>query len=720
MFLMRLFLTGLILLSLTTAASASPSDVEERTQWFQNLESRADGTAGEREAFNYIAQNLDRLNVSYSRYSLDTGERGHSFSENIIAEIEGSQSGRYILASPVDGGAFSTAFLLEMAEELAINPPTNTVVLTFLGAEYGDTPFHPYGSRIASEKLNQEEDIFAVYIKSEDVPESWNIRVGGYGKIAPFWLTDKISKVFTAEFIPYRLRGTDIQVARLGLQGDIGPMTAWLESDIPTIFLEGSGQAEGSESYRHISKLVESLTTLDYQLDVIPETRESSYIIIRPIYGMTPRIISELPYVSIFLTISAILMFIILLQFRDIRLNLKRYARFWWAWLLLLVIVFLFLFLSTLIIEETMLLADFPEIWSHAPGTFIFFKLAIAAALSLNFILITRGLPLPRSPHFYSYAAIAASGIASLVFMALDITLAAYSLWTIINLMLLTSTKNERRKLLFLILSIIPYIIGLVIIAGEPYSIIIERMLVTRISGNLVLTLLLFPIILTVTSLNYWRQHYHRTRQSVLTPAASLTLSLTAVITLFWIINLTPFDIDNPQPVELIDHIDLKNGDRRLEMVSPGPIGDVEMTLDGVKYPLESLGRRAEVRMPFNRSPLSVEFKARTFLGRRTLSGTVSGESNPNNLSFRIQSGSPFTLHDANFPYEMAPSGKNAEIFVGDNPPFPINLRITVSDDADLTLTVVGTWLNPVEPPSINRSDIRDHAIRTARLETTL
>jgi hypothetical protein len=74
---MRLFLTGLILLSLITAASASPSDVEERTQWFQNLESRADGTAGEGEAFNYIAQNLDRLNVSYSRYSLDTGERGH-------------------------------------------------------------------------------------------------------------------------------------------------------------------------------------------------------------------------------------------------------------------------------------------------------------------------------------------------------------------------------------------------------------------------------------------------------------------------------------------------------------------------------------------------------------------------------------------------------------------------------------------------------------------
>lgn len=717
---MRVYLTVILLLTLSLSAGASPSDVERHTQWFQDLESRSDGNPGERDALDYIAEYLDELKIPYTRYSLGIREQGHSFSENIIAEIDGSQSGRFILAAPIDNGAFSTAFLLEMASVLTLNPPKNTVVLAFLGAELGDTRFHPYGSRDASEMLNREKDIFAVYLDSDDLPETWNFRIGGDGNIAPYWLTDTLSSVLSSEFIPYRLRGADIQVAHLGLQGDIGPMTAWLESGIPIITLEGSGKAEEDDNYLLINRLIQSLTTLDFQLDPIPPTREHTYLVVRPLRGMTPRIVSELPYVSIFLAVSALLLFIILLRFRDVKLNLRRYARYWWTWLLLLVVVFLFLFLSTLIVEETLLLADFPDIWTHAPGTFVFFKLAIAAALTFNFILITRGLPLPRSPHFYSYAAISASALASLVFMALDITLAAYSLWTIINLLLLTTTRKEKRKLFFLSLSVLPYLMALVVIIREPYSIIIESMLLTRISGNLVITMLLFPLILTITSLNYWRQHYHGTRQSVLTPAATLTLSLSAVITLFWIISLNPFNEEAPQPVNLVDHIDLRNGDRRLEIISPGPIGNANLELDGNNYSLDNIGRRAEVRMPFNRIPLSIESRGRSFLGRRTITATISGEEHPSRLQFRLQSESPFTLHDANFPYEMASSGTSAEIFVGDNPPFPLNLRLTVNDDAILILTVVGTWQNPVDPPSLDRPDIKDTALRTTRLETSL
>ncbi|MCK5250890.1 MAG: hypothetical protein KAJ98_13045, partial [Spirochaetaceae bacterium] len=606
------------------------------------------------------------------------------------------------------------------AGELTINPPGNTVILAFLGAERGDSRFHPYGSRQLTEQLNQEKNIFAVYLDSDDVPGSWSIKIGGDRKIAPFWLTETLTEALSSEFIPYRLRGTDIQVARLGLQGDIGPLGAWLETDIPAILLKGEGTSRGDERYIQISRLLKALSTIDYMLDDIPENRESTYIFLRPMSGMPPRIISELPYISVLLTVSALLMFVILLQSRNVRLNLRRFARYWWTWPLLLIIVFLFLFLSTLIIEETILLSDFPEIWSQAPGTFIFFKLSLAAALSLNFILITRGLPLPRNPHYYSYAAIMTYGLATLIFMTLNITLAAISLWSVINLMLMTATRKEKRKGFFFTLSLIPYIMGLVVIIREPYTNIISSMLLTRISGNLVLTLLLFPVILSITSLNYWRLHYHRTRHSILTPAATFTLSLSAVITLFWILSLNPFSADNPQPVEIFDHIDLKNGDRRLEIVSPGPIGDAELTLDGNVYPLENLGRRAEVRMPFNRIPLVIKSKARSFLGRRTISGTISGEADPKSLVLRLQSVSPFTLHNSNFPFEMSPSGTSAEIFIGDNPPFPISLSFTVNDDADLTLSVVGIWANPEDPPSIDRSDIDDTATRTARLETNL
>ena len=717
---MRYVFSTILSVLLILQLSASPTDVIRDMDFFTSIGSRADGTEGEKKALDYIAGRLEELNISYRRQSLNIEKQGHSFSENIIAEIPGSTAGRYIIAVPIDKGAFSTALILEIAEEFSMKPPMNTVVLTFLGAEHGETRFHPYGSRIAAEFLKQEKNIFALYLDSETIPRFWDIRTGGNGKVAPYWFTKEVSALLSREYIPFSLRGTDIQAARLGLQGDIGSLQKWLDSDIPTILFKGSDKAEGNEEYRQINHLIKLLVNLDFKLEYIPTTRENIYVFIRPFSGFTPRLIPELPYVSAFLIIAAIIMLIILLRFRDVRLNLKRFSSHWWAWPLLFVIVFLFFFLSTLIVEETLLLADFPDIWTYAPGTFVFFKIAVAAALSLNFILITRGLSLPRNPHFYSYAAIITSAIASLVFSAMDITLAVYSLWTTLNMLLFTATRKIRRKGFFLLLSTIPSLMGLIVIVKEPYLNIIGSLLLSRISGSLVLTLLIFPMILAITSLSYWKLHYDRTRYSVLTPAATLTLSLSSVITLFWILNLNPFSPEQPQKLILTDSIDLIHGDRRLEIQSPGPIGSVTLHLDGTDYPLENLGRKAEVRLPFTREPLEIETDSRSFLGRRTITGIISGESDPERIIIRITSSTPFTLHEANFPFEMSASGTSAEIFIGDNPPFPLTLKFTVNNDAHLNLTVVGNWVNPEDPPTINRPDIRDEAYRTARLSISL
>jgi len=693
-----------VLLSLVVHLSwASPSDIESDMRYFSSLGSRADGTEGEKEAFTHIAGKLNKLNISFSIQALGNEKRGHSFSRNIIAEIPGSVPGRYIIAAPVDNGAFATALLLELAEKFITDPPENTIVLAFLGAERGESRYHPFGSRKASSLLYREKNIFTVYLDSEVPPKKWELKIGGNGKVAPYWFTRTLSFVLSSSFTPYKLRGTDIQVARLGLQGDIGPLQSWLDSNIPTILLKGSGTVRTDDAERQTGHFVNALIKLDKELRVIPEYMESVYIFLRPFPGSIPRSLSELPYITVFLIISALILVAILMRLRDVRLNLRRFSRHWWAGPLLFIIVFLFFFLSTLIVEETLLLADFPTIWTYAPGTFIFFKIAIAAALSLNFILITRGLPLPRSPHFYSYAAIITSGLASLVFSALDITLA-----------------NIRRKTIYLILSIIPSTMGLVVIIREPYSMVIRSLLLSRITASFILTLLIFPIILAFTSLSYWRLHYDRVRHSVLTPAATLALSLSSIITLFWILGMNPFSPENPQPLEIIDSIDLVHGERKLEISSPAPIGNADLHLDGQTYPLENLGRTADVRMPFNRKPISLESQSRSFLGRRTISVEVSGEPDPENLTIHLNSSEPFTLHEANYPFEMAPSGTSAEIFIGENPPFPILLEFTVNNDAQLIFSVTGKWLNPEDPPLVTRPDIDAVSVRAAHLEASI
>jgi len=708
----------LLIPTLVGTAGASALDVENNTRWFANLEERSDGSIAEKEAFDYIASHLDSLRLSYTRIPLNPGRLGHTFSENLAVEFPGTRPNHFVLATPVDGGAFSTSLLMEMASRWASEPPNNTVILVFLGAEKGESRFHPYGSRQAVEAYNFPGDTFALYIKSEEIPDSWSLKPGGGGKVAPHWLVKSVSQAFSAATIPYRLKNTDIEVAKMGLQGDIGPLQTWIDADISTMLIEGN--VSGEKDRRMIQRFLRLLSDIDSHTIEVPTNPQSVFFFFRPLSNFAPRFIPELSYVSVFLAVSALLMVIILLRFRTISLNIKRFFRFWWTWPMLFAMVFLFLFLSTLIVEETIIIADFPLIWTYAPGVFVFFKITIAAALSMNLILIARGFPLARNPHFYSYSAILTAIAASLVFIALNITLAIYSLWALIILFLFISTRKLHWKYVYLTLSLIPYIAGLVLIVNEPYMEVIEVLLLNRTYGSLILTLLLYPIVLALTSLHYHRPHYEQSRTSALTSIATFLFALPALITLIWVLNLNPFDRIKPQPVSIIDHINLNADDRRIKLVSPAPIGDIELQMEGRVYQLEALDRSAELRMPLTGTPLSINSESRVFLGRRTIRSEISGEENPKRLKILLSSSNPYTLHEANFPFEMAPSGTLAEIFIGENPPFPISLRFTVNNDASLILSVVGTWTDPLAPPSIEGENLEGQSSRVVQAEAKL
>ena len=702
---------------------ASPGDVEADLTLFRGLPSRDDGSAGERAAFSHITGRLDELGILYRISPQKTIDGGHSFSSNLSAVIPGRRPGTLILAAPVDGGAFGLAFLLEMADHFQTNAPVHDIQLLFLGAERGDSAYHPYGSRSAAPDAAQADDDRGralIYLNSEDVPSRWRLRPGGNGTVTPRWLVEAVSEVFTGQFAQFRLRGTDIQLARLGLQGDISLLEPWLEADIPSIMLTGRGTAAGNDRFRQIERLRKSLTDLDARMDGIPDNSQSAYIYFRPVADMNPVVIPELPYVIVFLSLSAVLLVAILARYRDVTLNMRRFASRLWAWPLLSLLVFLFFFLATLFIEETLLLADFPELWRTAPGTFVFFKLSIAAALSLNFILITRGLPLPRSPHFYSYMAVVTSGLATLVFIALDITVAGYSVITVVFLLLFIAVRNIRWKAVLLLLSAVPYLAAVTVIITEPYELLIEQLLLSRIGGNILMTLILMPLILGITSLAYWRLHYHKTRSGILTQSATFILTMSALVTLVWILNMNPYDEPGSrQPVTLTDSIDLNTGNRRLEISSPTSIGEAELSLEGLRYPLEGLGRQAEVRTPQNRRPLKISHSGNTFLGRRTIRVTISGEAAPDALRMLLYSPDPFTLHDSDYPFEISADGTSAVIFVGNHPPFPLTMEFTVNGDADISLDCEAIWRHPTDPPGIDRTDLLTETGRVARLTTS-
>jgi len=712
-FLLVIFASTTILVNLKAI-----SDIEANHLYFMNLGPRADGTVAERLALDHIAKKLDALDIAYTREALDSGDRGHSFSENIIARIPGSLSGQYVLAAPIDGGAFSIALLLEIANELTINRPKNTVTLLFLGAEKGDTRFHPYGSRLALEELAQKENTFALYLSSDEIPRTWDMEIGSNRVINPSWFVEELVNVLSSRNIPFSLKLIDILITRLGLKRDTNLPETWLDAGIPTISLTGSKLTESENRAGYTRRLLDTLLSLDYILEEIPSDWERTYLLISSISNTNSHIVYEGTYVVVFLAVSTALIVVILVSIRNIKLNVKRFARNWWTLPFLLTVVFLFLFLSTLLVEGTLLLSGFPKLWEQFSGAFIFFKLSLAAALSLVFILVTGGLPLIRNPHFYSYSAIGAALFTFLIFIAIDITVAVYLLWTIINLLIFTGTRSSKLKIVFLILSIIPYIAGLVLL--EPYSNIIESLLLSRVSGNLVISLLLFPILLATTSLNYWNSRYFKRHKSTLIPVVTLVLSAAAICMLLWLINLNPYDRNNPQPVHLMDDIDLTNGERYIQVSSPGPIDLAGILVDEKIHKLRNSEGIKKIQIPLGKSSLDVAAGTRAFLGRRTIFVTVSGEENPRKFEIALQSDSPFTLHSANFPFEMRPSGTLASIFIGDYPPFPITLQFTVNDDASLRLIIDGFWVDVEDFQLINQPDLDITSTRRIHQESEL
>ena len=679
-----------------------------------------EGTQAEKDAFNAAAEYLDSLGISYIRRSLGESGRGHSFSEILTAVVPGASSDRFILAAPMERGDYSAALLLETASRLAANMPKHTVELNFLGGERGRTPFHPYGSIMASSSVSDPSAAFVLYIDAHRPPETWRLGIGGEGTVTPFELIRELLRVMESASIPHRIREVDIHLAHLGLQDEQGPLSVWLKAGIPAICLKGSGEVPASIRDERMDRMVNALLALDKKMQRIPGDWKNIYAYIRPFKAVPAVFIDELSYVTGLLILFALLLITVLAQSRRVHLNFRRLARFWWTLPLLFFMVFLFLFLAALFIEEAGLLADFPTLWTHAPGTFVFFKITVAVSIILIFILIARGLPLPRDPHFYSYSAVITAGLFTLVFSALDITLTSYAVWTNAAFLLFTLSRSLRLKLLFLISALLPYAAWLAVILYQPYTAVLEFLLLNRINGNLVLTLILLPFVLAFTSLHWSGSHGNSRSSRMIIHAAILISSLSAALTLFWILRLTPYGPGSPQPVTLVDRIDMVRGERRLMLSSPGPLGRVELILDGIAYPLENIGRRTEIRTPLNRAPLEIRGDSRRFLGRRTIRVLISGEANPGELTLRLRSEKPFTIHDAGMPFEIASSGTAADILVGRNPPFPFEFQFTVNGDAELVLSARGVWNNPEDAPSVNREDVLVRTRRAAYTELSL
>jgi len=160
------------------------------------------------------------------------------------------------------------------------------------------------------------------------------------------------------------------------------------------------------------------------------------------------------------------------------------------------------------------------------------------------------------------------------------------------------------------------------------------------------------------------------------------------LIMIFFSFQLEPFSSRFKQILTLEDRMDLDSQIREVSLKSDGEIGDGSLTLKNTVIPLREIGREMRIQGIIEGDPLRLNWSTDEFLDRRLFNLTIATESDPDEISIQIYSQENIVLYDCPFPYEIQPDLKSAQIFIGINPPMPLNIPIIFSRNSKPSLSI--------------------------------
>ena len=73
-------------------------------------------------------------------------------------------------------------------------------------------------------------------------------------------------------------------------------------------------------------------------------------------------------------------------------------------------------------------------------------------------------------------------------------------------------------------------------------------------------------------------------------------------------------------------------------------------------------------------TPLELQTETDVFLDRMTINILITAEKPPEEITVELTSSEPIVFYDCGFPYELSPDEHSARIFIGRNPPVPLEI----------------------------------------------
>ncbi|MFW6355513.1 MAG: hypothetical protein ACOC2Y_02225 [Spirochaetota bacterium] len=663
---------------------------------------RPEASPGEAALVDYVMDVCERHGLRASVLDFSESDRGHSFSRVIEVVVPGDLPGTVMLVAPInhpDGvsadedRSASVAAALAVMEAAARESEADTSArahptyrFLFPGAEYGDDPEYPRGSRRFLSDYFAEEPHALLYLDVTRLPIS--IASGGEGSVSPAWLLRDVVDAAWETGITPRVLASLNQLHRVGISDAPGRLEPYLMDGIPAIYLSSGEDGLTPPEVSEVAVRLAQMTTTwaeAYRAGV-PDRWDRHYLYFQ--LGRRQIVIHEGVYiVALLVVLASTLLYSLLFHRRFVR-YLRTIWRNLWNVPVLFLLVFGFLTAGTYLLELSLFLRGFPTIWHHYPGAYFAFKITFSFFLFSVAAQLLRHLPLSKNGSFYSAAALFVLFVDIILFSALSLSFSYYFVWAYVWAFFFSVLRFRGLKAAVFALAPFFIIRVAVEVLRIPELRLAEALLLSS-TGDLLLSFVILPFLLMFIRLDYLIRHPVKGKRSFALRLASVVSGALLIGMVVFVVMSSPYSPANPQPIEAVERVDYPELERSLELSSPAPLGELQLLFAGEQREIDVSDRRYELTSNLLPDVLSVRLTYEDFLDRDRGRLVIDAPQPIEELSISFSSGEPMVLYDVSFPFAIAPDQRTAEVYVGKRPPLPLVVDFTVARGTSPSIEVV-------------------------------
>ena len=679
---------------------------------------RQEGSPSETALLDWISATVGTMGMNAVPFDFSSSDFEHSFSRCLKVEVPGRSHDSLVIAVPIDtppgggpgeDGSINVALALDLLDHLRGTTPPLSLVVLFLGAEFGETDAYPMGSTLFLRDYQPDYRAAVLYLNLRRVPDRILLRGGGRGVVSPYWLMNRCVDALRTSLVPYRLQADEVLAFRLGVTDERTLIEPYLRAGYPSVGLEGdygpSSAAVSPDILGSLSSFLRSF--VDAGTGGIPEEWDRHYLLVQA--GDLSLIVSETAYVALFGgTIAAALLFA-LLTLRKLKRYVRTFVRNIAAIVPLAFLAFLFLAVGTWAVRGILAIREFPTLWTYAPLEFLGLKICTALFLSAALYNPFRRFPVPRNGSFYSAASLFFLLVEIVVVAVFDITLTSYFLWAFALVFLSTLARNRLAKALIALPAPILGIRGVVTIFLVPALPFCRIITLSPILGNLIVAGACLPFILVLLRIGLIFPGRGLLRRGTRELLAACALFVAMGLLVVRLLTFSPFSPAKPQPIVATQTVVVdasgSTSSTTLQIDSPAPVRGISIVTPE--------GTRAIARgwngspIPLDRvdSPVKVTYESGIFLQQRTLTLDVQMPSRPRSFSLAIESADDFVLYDSSFPaVRIGP--RSYRLLVGAFPPDPLSLQVSLPVGQAFILTLTAEFDEPLIGVQVNARSI--------------